>query len=37
MITDIAIAHQNATLKRIFEHDRDGAAVAKMGQIYKPL
>jgi hypothetical protein len=30
------IAYQNAALKGIFEHDGYGAAVANIGQIYKP-
>jgi hypothetical protein len=33
MITDIAIAYQNAALEGIFEHDKYGAAVANIGQI----
>jgi len=36
MIADIVIAYQNAALKEILEHDENGAAVANIGQIYKP-
>jgi hypothetical protein len=36
MVTDIVIAYQNAALKGIIEHDENGAAVANIGQIYKP-
>jgi hypothetical protein len=35
MITDIVTAHQSAALRRIFEHDGHGTAVANIGQIYE--